>query len=104
MAYLTFADPRYDGWQTAVIVTSDGADTEAGGRADQIRARLAALKGDTRTFVFWLGDHTETYLAGLADYFIARQGDVAGYLSRVYGTLGEAYRRQQVLRPRSCAP
>lgn len=103
-AYAAYARPTFDTWQTAVIVITDGVDTEAGDRADRIRSRLAGLKDDTRTFVFWLGNHTDAYLVGLADYFIARQGDVAGYLEGVYGTLGEAYRRQQVLRPRPCTP
>ena len=103
-AYITYGGFRYDGWQTAVIVISDGADTQAGDDADRTRARLDAAKEDTRTFVFWLGHHTEAYLAGLADYFIGRQGEVAAYLTEVYGAVGEAYRRQQVLRPRACAP
>ena len=103
-AYAAYARPAFDGWQTAVIVITDGAITENVDDAGPTRDRLAAAKDDTRTFVFWLGDHTEEYLAGLADYFIGRQGEVAAYLTDVYGVVGEAYRSQQVLRPRACAP
>lgn len=98
--YRHFGAPGYVDWQTAVIIITDGAINSS--NAERTKAELLAAKGKVKTFVFWLGDHTEKHLAGLADAFISRQGEITPYLSEVYGAVGEAYRKQQVLKPRAC--
>ena len=97
--YTRYAAPAYDGWQRAVIVVTDGVVTK---NKDQ-GARVKAQKGEVKTFVFWLGDHEEQYLADIADHFLTRQGDVRAYLNQVYGVIGDAYGKQQVLKPRACS-
>lgn len=94
--YKRYASPAYSGWQKAVIVITDGVVTR---NADQ-GPRVKSEKGDVRTFVFWLGDREEKHLANIADYFLARQGDVQTFLGNYFGELGEAYRNQQILKPR----
>jgi uncharacterized protein with von Willebrand factor type A (vWA) domain len=103
-AYLRHADPARAGWQGAVILITDGIITHDVARAKALKAELMAMKGATRTFVFWLGDHQAAALTDLADYFIARRGEVGTALARVLGSIGEAYAAQVVLRPRACTP
>lgn len=97
--YARYATPAYDGWQKAIIIITDGIVTK---NKDQ-GARVKAQKGDVKTFVFWLGKHEDRYLAEIADYFLTRRGDVRTYLSQVYGVIGDAYGKQQVLKPRACS-
>lgn len=101
-AFARYSAPALAADQRAVIVITDGDDTDHGREAGELKARLKTAKGDTRTFVFWLGNATGAYLDTLADYSLSQQGDVGRYLSDVYGVFGEAYSAQRVLRPKAC--
>lgn len=101
-AFARYAGPPYAAGQRAVIIVTDGADTAHGDTAGEVRAGLLAAKGDTRVIVAWLGSHTGEYLADLADYSLTREGEVAEFLSGVYGVLEQAYGTQTVLRPVAC--
>lgn len=102
--YRQYGRPGFETWQKAVIVITDGVVTKNAGEADRIKAGLLKEKGAVKTFVFFLGRHSEEFLAGLADHFIVRNGDIGTYLKQVYGVIGEAYGKQQVLKPRACTP
>lgn len=98
--YERYATPAYDGWQKAIIVITDGVVTRNADAAPRVKSQ----KGDVKTFVFWLGNREEKHLADIADHYLTQQGDVRSYLGEVYGFLGDAYRTQQVLKPRACTP
>jgi len=98
-AYLSYANPDLDGWQKMVVVITDGVITAGAWQADVLHSQVRADNGETRTLVYWLGQHDAKHLQGLADYFIQDRGEVRASLTRVLDTLGDAYGTQQVLTP-----
>lgn len=86
--------------QKAVIIITDG---QVNGRLD-LAAQAKAAKGDTVTFVYYLGQIDDTWLRGLADNYLRHEGDLRAALPRYFSVLSEAYRRQVVLRLKPCGP
>ena len=101
-AYRMLGRPALMDHQKAVVVLTDGVPDDDLTTAQQRRKQLQSLKGDVVTFAYWLGNHNEQYLRGLADSYIENQGDVGANLGRYFDILGDAYTKQTVLTIRSC--
>lgn len=86
--------------QKAVIIITDGQVNE---RLD-LAAQARAAKGDTVTFVYYLGQIDDTWLKDLADNYLRHEGDLRAALPRYFSVVSEAYRRQVVLRLKPCGP
>ena len=102
--YGAFGTRHVADWQRAVIILTDGRVSDTPDEAARRRASLQALKGETLTFVYWLGDHDEQDLRELADSFISHRGEMRASLGQYFGVLGEAFTSQQVITIRACAP
>lgn len=94
-------DSEYAAWQRAVIAITDGRVSGSYGEGGDATS-LAGLKGETLTFVYWLGDHNEAGLQSLADSYIEHQGSLRTSLARYFEILSEAYNLQQVLTLHEC--
>lgn len=100
--YERLNQPAYDQHQKAVIIITDGIVSDQPEEARARKAELLSQKDDVLTFVYWLGDHTEEHLQGLADSFINTSGSVAQDLGQYLSALGSAYQTQRVLNVRAC--
>ncbi len=100
--YRLMNDAAYAHHQKAVIIVTDGAISDAPEVAAMRKAELLNLKGDTLTFIFWIGATDERHLAELADDYVSGSGDVAGKLAGYFSAIGQAYRKQKVLTIRDC--
>lgn len=97
-AYLKLSQPRFSGYQKAVIIITDGYM-----EADPIRKQeLLTLKGDTHTFVYFIGGEQRYHLDGLTNRFLSQRGEVKHSLLQYFGAIGQAYGTQKVLNVRSC--
>lgn len=84
--------------QKAVIILTDGGVTPSGIAI----ADVLAEKGDALTFVYFLGGSEARFLQGIADSFLSHQGDLESQLARYFEVVSTAYRKQSVLRLKSC--
>ena len=97
-AYLKLSQPRFTGYQKAVIIITDGHMV-----ADPIRKQeLLSLKGDTHTFVYFIGGKQRAHLEGLTNQFLEQRGNVKHSLLRYFGAIGKAYNSQKVINIRNC--
>lgn len=106
-AYADHTQPRFEGWQKAIILVTDGVITTEPDEAARLKADLLRRKQDTSTIVFWLGRHSDAHLRDIADYGLHTRLDIRRTLGRSLEVLSDAYRTQQVLTPipgRACGP
>ncbi|PCK00066.1 MAG: hypothetical protein COA45_04085 [Zetaproteobacteria bacterium] len=97
-AYLKLSRPRFDGYQKAVIIITDGHM-----EADPLRKQeLVSLKGDILTFVYFIGGNNRTHLEGLTNRFLAQRGNVRDSLLQYFDAIGQAYNTQKVLNIHRC--
>ena len=97
-AYDMLKTPSLRDHQKAVVVLTDGA---ANLNLDLAR-NVTALKGDALTFVYFLGAREERFLQHIADNYLEHRGDLASQLGRYFEVISTAYRKQTVLRLKSC--
>lgn len=97
-AYSKLSRPRFDGYQKAVIIITDGHM-----EADSLRKQeLVSLKGDILTFVYFIGGNNRTHLEGLTNRFVAQRGNVKHSLLQYFNSIGHAYNTQKVLNIHRC--
>lgn len=92
----------YEHHQKAVIIITDGVVSDTQAQAALRTAELLKMKGNTLTFVFWIGSSDEQYLSALADDYVSGGGDVAAKLAGYFNAIGQAYSKQKVLTIRDC--
>ncbi|MBT3022032.1 MAG: VWA domain-containing protein [Candidatus Thiodiazotropha sp. (ex Lucina aurantia)] len=97
--YENFKRPYFNGKQKAVIIITDGYTLDDG----KLKRELLSLKGDTLTFVYFIGGSGRNALEGVTDHFITHKGDVKQALGGYFAALGTAYRTQKVLSIKPCA-
>jgi hypothetical protein len=96
--YAEMGDPAVSDWQKAVIILTDGQVNKHTDDAGKVAAR----KGDTVTFTYFLGDREERWLKGVSDNYLTHAGDLPSMLGRYFEVLSDAYRKQTVLRLKQC--
>ncbi|MGH1379123.1 MAG: hypothetical protein ACRBB3_09915 [Alphaproteobacteria bacterium] len=97
-AYLKLSRPHFSGYQKAVIIITDGHMV-----ADPVRKQeLLSLKGDTHTFVYFIGGTQRAHLEGITNQFLEQRGNIKNSLSRYFGAIGKAYNSQKVINIRKC--
>ncbi|MEM8563211.1 MAG: vWA domain-containing protein [Pseudomonadota bacterium] len=84
--------------QRAMIVITDGAAN----RNEHEIASLVSDKGDSVTFVYFLGSREERWLRGIADNYLAHDGHLAPQLASYFQVVSDAYAQQTVLRLGPC--
>jgi uncharacterized protein YegL len=88
--------------QKAVIIITDGRVSNSAVEAAKRKEELAKNKKGIPTFVYWLGNHDEQHLRGLADSFITHQGSVKASLAKYFSIIGEGIKKERVLTLQSC--
>lgn len=97
-AYDWLNAPGHEDHQRAAILITDGHVNEN----TAMKEAVIAAKGDARTFVYFLGDQEESWLAGLADSYLGHEGALEVQLGKYFSVLSGAYSRQTVLRLKDC--
>ncbi|MEM9146745.1 MAG: VWA domain-containing protein [Pseudomonadota bacterium] len=84
--------------QRAMIIISDGAAN----RNQHEIASLESAKGNSVTFVYFLGAREERWLRGMADNYLHHEGSLAPQLEPYFEVVSSAYAQQTVLQLGAC--
>jgi len=98
-SYQWLNHPSRNTHQKAVIVLTDGAVTDN----KTMGSKVLDDKGGAPTFVYFLGNREDKWLKGIADNYLQHAGDVSDQLGQYFEVVSEAYRKQTVLKLRSCS-
>lgn len=91
-------EPARADHQRAVIIITDGGVNEN----VEIGPLVKTLKGETLTFVYFLGGQDDTWLQGHADSYLTHSGDLKGQLGRYFNVVSDAFAKQTVLHLEEC--
>ncbi|MEW8693317.1 MAG: vWA domain-containing protein [Candidatus Thiodiazotropha endolucinida] len=98
-AYENLDQAYFDNYQKAVIVLTDGQISPD----DTLKKKVQAVKKNTLTFVYFLGNREDRYLTGLADAFLHSTSNISQNLTQYFHSLSAAYRTQKVLSVKKCS-
>lgn len=96
-SYQMLDQSSFEDYQKAVIIITDGIFAFHTNQAD-----YKAVKKDTLTFAYLLGNHSDELLKGIADGYLHDPKNVKTSLERYFGALSAAYTTQKVLNVRPC--
>lgn len=91
-------DPRWAGHQRAVIIITDGAINGSHPPA----STLLPVKGETLSFVYYLGFTDQVWLRDFADNYLHQSADLTGHIEPWLNVVSEAFVKQRVLRISHC--
>lgn len=97
-SYTSLNTSYFNGYQKAVIVVTDGYTL-----SDQaFKQKLASMKKDVLTMVYFIGGAKKDDLEGITDHFVAQGSNVAKSLKSYFGAISTGYNTQKVLSVKAC--
>lgn len=81
-----------------VILVTDGEVNQS----LELKDQLKVLKGDTRTLVYYIGNHNDRYFKELADGYVKGANRPTGEIESFLSAIGKAIKYQHVLTTKPC--